>query len=161
LSIATGETAQEGELAELVLTSLGRRGSPLIRYRTGDLVRPRWSAEGECRFVLLEGGVLGRADNMLVVRGVNVFPSSIEQILRGFPEVVEFRVTAMKAGAMDTLAVEVEDRLAQPERIAREMQLRLGLKIDVQQVPLGTLPRFEGKGKRFIDRRASSAADQR
>jgi len=157
LSIATGETAQEGELAELVLTSLGRRGSPLIRYRTGDLVRPQSNPQGDCRFVLLEGGVLGRADNMLVVRGVNVFPSSIEHILRGFPEVVEFRVTATKAGAMDTLAVEVEDRLAQPERIAREMHLRLGLKIDVQQVPLGTLPRFEGKGQRFLDRRAPAA----
>jgi phenylacetate-CoA ligase len=153
LSVATGETATDGELAELVLTSLGRRGSPLIRYRTGDLVRPRFDSRGDCRFVLLEGGVLGRADSMLVVRGVNVFPSSIEHILRGFPEVVEFRVTATKAGAMDMLAVEVEDRLAQPERIAREMHLRLGLKIEVQQVPLGTLPRFEGKGKRFIDRR--------
>lgn len=153
LSIATGENARDGELSELVLTSLGRRGSPLIRYRTGDLVRPRFNAPGDCRFVLLEGGVLGRADNMLVVRGVNVFPSSIEHILRGFPEVIEFRVTASKAGAMDSLAVEVEDRLGQPERIARELQLRLGLKIEVQTVPVGTLPRFEGKGKRFVDRR--------
>lgn len=160
LSVATGEPATEGELSELVLTSLGRRGSPLIRYRTGDLVRPLFNASGDCRFVLLEGGVMGRADNMLVVRGVNVFPSSIEHILRGFPEVVEFRVTAIKSGAMDTLAVEVEDRLAQPERIAREMQLRLGLKIDVQQVPLGTLPRFEGKGQRFIDRRKTSSPAQ-
>lgn len=155
LSIATGENARDGELSELVLTSLGRRGSPLIRYRTGDLVRPRFNAPGDCRFVLLEGGVLGRADNMLVVRGVNVFPSSIEHILRGFPEVIEFRVTASKSGAMDSLAVEVEDRLGQPERIARELQLRLGLKIEVQTVPVGTLPRFEGKGKRFVDRRHS------
>lgn len=152
-SVATGEPATEGELSELVLTSLGRRGSPLIRYRTGDLVRPQFNADRDCKFVLLAGGVLGRADNMLVVRGVNVFPSSIEHILRAFPEVVEFRVTAHKAGVMDTLAVEVEDRLSQPERIARELQLRLGLKIDVQQVPLGTLPRFEGKGNRFVDRR--------
>ncbi len=155
LSVATGEPARDGELAELVLTSLGRRGSPLIRYRTGDLVQPRFNAPGDCRFVLLAGGVLGRADNMLVVRGVNVFPSSIEHILRGFPELVEYRVTAIKAGSMDSLAVEVEDRLSQPERIARELQLRLGLKIEVQQVPLGTLPRFEGKGQRFIDRRTA------
>lgn len=154
LSVETGTNARDGELSELVITSLGRRGSPLIRYRTGDLVRPRFNAPGDCRFVLLEGGVLGRADNMLVVRGVNVFPSSIEHILRGFPEVIEFRVTASKAGAMDSLAVEVEDRLNQPERIARELQLRLGLKIEVQTVPVGTLPRFEGKGKRFVDRRS-------
>ena len=153
LSVATGEPAVEGELSELVLTSLGRRGSPLLRYRTGDLVRPQFNASSDSRFVLLTGGVLGRADNMLVVRGVNVFPSSIEHILRAFPEVVEFRVTASKSSAMDSLAVEVEDRLAQPERIARELQLRLGLKIEVQLVPLGTLPRFEGKGQRFVDRR--------
>ena len=103
--------------------------------------------------MLLEGGVLGRADDMLIVRGVNVFPSSVEQILRAFPEVVEFRVIATKSGALDALRIEIEDRLNQPERVARELQLRLGLKIDVRCVPLGSLPRFEGKGKRFIDQR--------
>ncbi|MBW3596136.1 MAG: phenylacetate--CoA ligase family protein [Planctomycetes bacterium] len=153
LSLETGRPAAEGELAELVLTTLGREGAPVIRYRTGDLVRPVWSAPGENRFVLLEGGVLGRADDMMIIRGVNVFPSSIEQILRSFPEIVEYRMTAHKAGAMDALTVEIEDRLERPERVAKEMQVRLGLKVAVRSVPSGSLPRFEGKGKRFVDRR--------
>jgi len=155
-SMATGEAADDGEMAELVLTSLGRFGSPVIRYRTGDIVRPRFSAEGENRFTLLEGGVLGRADDMFVVRGVNIFPSSLEQIVRSFPEVVEFRATANKQGALDVLMMEIEDRLDDPLRVARELQLRLGLKVDVRFVALGSLPRFEGKGKRFHDQRHSA-----
>jgi phenylacetate-CoA ligase len=140
-------------LAELVLTTLDRRGCPVIRYRTGDLVRPtRNAAEGN-RFVFLEGGVLGRADDMLVIRGMNIFPSSVEQILRGFADVAEYRLIADKAAEMDVLTVEVEDRLNQPERIARELHLRLGLNVEVQSVPLGSLPRFEGKARRFVDRR--------
>jgi phenylacetate-CoA ligase len=157
-SLATGAAAEDGEMAELVLTTLGRYGSPVIRYRTGDIVRPRFNAGGENHFVLLEGGVLGRADDMLIVRGVNIFPSSLEQIVRSFPEVVEFRTTVIKQGSLDALVVEIEDRLDKPDRVARELKLRLGLKIDVRSVPLGSLPRFEGKGKRFHDQRASSRA---
>ncbi len=152
-SLETGAAAVEGELSELVLTNLGRTGCPVIRYRTGDLVRPVWQHEGAQRFVLLDGGVVGRVDDMLVVRGVNIFPSSIDQILRSFPEVVEYRTTVDKTGAMDQVTVEVEDRLEEPRRIAEELRLRLGLKIDVCLVPLGSLPRFEGKGKRVIDQR--------
>lgn len=153
LSVEAGRPAVEGELSELVLTTLGRPGSPVIRYRTGDLVRPIWQHDGRCRFVLLEGGVLGRADDMVIIRGMNIYPSAIEQIVRGFPEVLEYRVTATRVEEMDQLTIEVEDRLGQPWRIAEELQVRLGLKIDVQSVPPGTLPRFEGKGARFIDRR--------
>ncbi|HTU25674.1 MAG TPA: AMP-binding protein [Pirellulales bacterium] len=153
LSLETGQAAVEGELSELVLTNLGRVGCPVIRYRTGDLVRPIWEHESANRFVLLDGGIVGRSDDMLVVRGVNIFPSSIDQILRSFPEVVEYRTTIDKAGAMDQITVEVEDRLEEPARIAEELRLRLGLKIEVYPVPLGSLPRFEGKGKRVIDQR--------
>ncbi len=153
LSVATGTPAAEGELAELVLTTLGRYGSPAIRYRTGDLVRPLWHVEGPSRFVRLDGGILGRTDDMLVVRGVNIFPSSIEHIVRSFPEVVEFRAIVYRAAHLDQLRVEIEDRLNDPARIAQELQLRLGMSVEVQPVPLGSLPRFEGKGKRFIDRR--------
>lgn len=155
LSLETGRPAAEGELSELVITTLGRAGSPLIRYRTGDLVRPSWNVSGPNRFVLLEGGVLGRVDDMMIIRGVNIFPSSVEQILRSFPEVVEYRMTALKSGQMDALIVEVEDRMNQPERIARELEIRLGLKIQVQNVPGGSLPRFEAKGQRFVDRRSA------
>jgi len=155
LSVETGTAAGDGELAELVLTSLGRVGSPVIRYRTGDLVRPTWDSEGRNRFVLLEGGVLGRGDDMMVIRGVNLFPSSIEQIIRSFPEVIEFRTTAYKKGEMDDVTVEVEDRLDATERIARELQLRLGLRIQVQNVPIGSLPRCDTNANRFVDKRES------
>jgi len=153
VSVETGKPAEEGELSHLILTTLGRAGAPVIRYRTGDLVRPTWNARGPNRFMLLEGGVLGRADEMLIIRGVNVFPSAIEQILHGFPEVVEYRLTASKRGALDELVIEVEDQLNEAGRIASELQLRLGLKVDVRCVPPATLPRFEGKGRRFVDER--------
>jgi phenylacetate-CoA ligase len=152
-SVETGEPAGSGELSHLVLTTLGRVGMPVIRYRTGDLVRPIWDAEGPNRFVLLEGGVLGRADDMMIIRGVNVFPTAIEQILHSFPEVVEYRMTARKNGAMDELVIEVEDHLSEPRRIAEELYLRLGLRVEVQLAPLASLPRFEGKGRRFVDLR--------
>ena len=164
-SLETGAAAAEGELSELILTCLGRAGSPIIRYRTGDLVRPRWSdgssmevhakpqaAEG--RFVFLEGGVLGRTDDMMIVRGVNVFPSAIEQILRSFPEVSEYRMTVSREKQMDQLSIEIEDRLQQPARVSQELRLRLGLRVSVTCVPLGSLPRFEGKGRRLVDQRS-------
>jgi phenylacetate-CoA ligase len=153
ISVGTGRPAADGELAELVLTNLGRVGCPTIRYRTGDLVRPLRDHDGACRFVLLEGGVLGRADDMLVVRGVNVFPSAIEQIVHGFPEIVEYRVTATRAAELDALRVEIEDRLERPQRVADELRLRLGLKVEVACVPLGSLPRGDGKGRHFVDLR--------
>lgn len=153
LSVDTGRAAGEGELAELVLTTLGRVGSPVIRYRTGDLVRPVWRHELANRFVLLEGGVLGRADDMLIIRGVNVFPTAIEQIVRGFPEVVEFRLTAFKHEEMDQLSIEIEDHLHQPARVADELRLRLGLSVEVIEAPPGSLPRSEEKARRFVDRR--------
>ncbi|HEY4313414.1 MAG TPA: AMP-binding protein [Pirellulales bacterium] len=153
LSLEHGGPANDGELSELVLTTLGRTGCPVIRYRTGDLVCPTWPHDRPIRFVLLDGGVLGRADNMMIIRGVNVFSSALDQIIRSFPEVPEYRVTAFKVAEMDQLSVEIEDHLDEPQRVAEELQLRLGLKIDVRTVPLGSLPRFEGKGSRFIDRR--------
>lgn len=157
LSVESGEPAAPGELAHLVLTPLGRLGMPVIRYRTGDLVRPSWPAAGPNRFVLLEGGVISRADDMLIIRGVNIFPTAVDQILRSFPEVVEYRVTACQRGEMDELLVEVEDHLGEPRRIAQEFSLRLGLEVDVRLAEPLSLPRFDGKGRRFVDARARSA----
>jgi phenylacetate-CoA ligase len=122
------------------------------------VVRPRWpTAEelsaGGSPWVRLEGGVLGRADDMLVVRGVNVFPSAIDNIVRGFPEIVEYRLTVGRQGSLDSLALEIEDQLNAPDRIARELQVRLGLRVEVEVVPSGSLPRFEGKGRRVVDKR--------
>jgi len=156
VSVETGHPAKEGELSQLILTTLGRTGAPVIRYRTGDLVRPRWTTNGGKGFVFLESGILGRVDDMLIIRGMNVYPTAIEQILHGFPEVVEYRITARKHGAMDELVVEVEDHLQQPARIADELRLKLGLKIDVRCVSAMSLPRFEGKGQRFVDERPSA-----
>jgi phenylacetate-CoA ligase len=153
VSVETGEPAQPGELSYLLLTTLGRPGCPVIRYRTGDLVRPTWPGSGPNRFVLLEGGLLGRADDMMIIRGMNIYPSAIEQILHSFPEVVEYRMTVCKRGELDELVIEVEDHLQRPERIAEELRLKVGLKVEVRCVPAMSLPRFEGKGKRFVDER--------
>ncbi|MBM3998231.1 MAG: phenylacetate--CoA ligase [Planctomycetes bacterium] len=150
-----------GEPAELVLTTLGRTGCPVIRYRTGDLVRPEYPTGGPNRFVLLQGGVLGRVDDMMIVRGVNLFPSSVESILREVPEIEEYRITAFRVREMDELRIEVEDRSDEPDRIARLLRLRLGLRIEVVAVPLGALPRFEGKGRRFVDARPRDPAPKR
>lgn len=153
VSVETGEQAQPGELSYLMLTTLGRSGCPVIRYRTGDLVRPTWPSEGPNRFVLLEGGLLGRADDMMIIRGMNIYPSAIEQILHSFPEVVEYRMTVCKRGELDELVIDVEDHLERPARIAEELRLKVGLKVEVRCVPAMSLPRFEGKGKRFVDER--------
>ena len=150
--LSSAEATEQGTF-ELVLTCLGRIGSPIVRYRTGDLVRPVWDHEHDCRFVKLAGGVLGRADDMMIIRGVNVFPASVEQILRGFPEVVEFRTTAFKQGAMDQLKIEVEATVDDIEPIRLALQNQLGFRVDVELVANQTLPRFEAKGKRFVDNR--------
>lgn len=155
-SVKTGAPAGEGEMAHLVLTPLRRRGMPVIRYRTGDIVRPVWNDASANRFVLLDGGVIARADDMLIVRGVNIFPSAVDQVLRSFPEVVEYRVTVSKRGEMDELVVEVEDLLNQPRRIAEEFNVRLGLSVEVRTAEPLTLPRFEGKARRFVDARKQS-----
>jgi phenylacetate-CoA ligase len=150
------EASDGGGLAHLVLTPLGRHGMPVIRYRTGDLVRPSRPAAGPNRFVLLEGGVIARADDMLIIRGVNIFPGAIDEIVRSFPEVVEYRAVACKRGAMDELVIDVEDRLGQPRRIAEEFNVRLGLQVEVRLAEPLSLPRFEGKGRRLVDSRFSS-----
>ncbi|MEO0530365.1 MAG: phenylacetate--CoA ligase family protein [Planctomycetota bacterium] len=156
-SVETGKPAKEGELSHLVLTNLGRLGAPVIRYETGDLVRPQWNesgpTDGPCRFVRLPGGVVGRADDMLVVRGVNVFPSSIEEVLRRIEGIDEWRLIADKRGEMDELIVEAEDRIEEPRRVADALQRALGLRVEVRPVPLGSLPRTEHKSRRLIDNR--------
>jgi phenylacetate-CoA ligase len=164
LALETGGAAEPGQLAELVLTTLGRCGAPVIRYRTGDVVRPVWASvadveAGACPWVRLDGGILGRTDDMLVIRGVNVFPHAIDEIVRGFPEVVEHRLTATTRESLDELALDIEDRLDDPGRVVRELKIRLGLRVDVQTVPIGSLPRFEGKGRRFVDRRRQPGGD--
>ncbi len=151
----TGQSADEGEL---VLTNLDRLGSPIIRYRTGDHVKlDRRPCECGRTFARMEGGIIGRIDQMLIVRGVNIFPSAIEAIVRSYPEVQEFAVDLTTIDAMDQLQVQVEVSGDNPQAvvdaIARDMALRLGLRVPVKLATPETLPRFELKAKRFTDRR--------
>jgi phenylacetate-CoA ligase len=151
----TGEIVDDGALGELVLTNLGRTGSPLIRYRTGDQVRMlrercacgRW-------FARFEGGILGRTDDMLLIRGNNVFPAAVEEIIRSFP-IVEFRATARQALALTELKIEIElapgaDREAISKKLSETIRDRFNFRPMVVAVADGTLPRYEMKARRFI-----------
>src|SRR5881409_131055 len=148
---ATAAPSRDGEL---VLTNLGRAGSPAIRYRTGDRVRV---ANASCAcgrtFVRLAGGILGRLDDMLIVRGVNVFPSAIEGIVRRFTAIEEFQVEVFRDGELDEVCVlvEVEDASV-PEALRRSFSADLGLRLDVRAVPRRSLPRHELKAKRVVRR---------
>lgn len=152
------EPVSSGELGELVITNLRRFGQPVIRYRTGDLVK---AATTPCpsgyHLLRLEGGILGRADDMVTVRGNNVFPSSIDAILRDYDDVAEYRVTVTTQRAMPHLKFEVEPV---PEAASRSQELRstlqkaikdrLNFNAEVEIVESGSLPRFELKGRRFF-----------
>jgi phenylacetate-CoA ligase len=151
----TGESVAEGESGELVITNLGRIGSPVIRYRTGDLVQPSYRPCPCGRpFLLLQGGVLGRVDDMLVVRGVNVFPSAVENVMREFPEIEEFRVEIFEKQAMKEIKLILEPRessvVGLAEQVSQRVRERIGLRPHVELVAPGTLPRFELKAKRFF-----------
>ena len=148
-----GVAAAEGESGELVLTNLGRIGGPAIRYRTGDIVRARRNHQYDSPFLWLDGGVLGRADDMVVVRGVNIFPSSIEAIVREFDPGAEFRITIRRENEMDQVAVELEADELIVGQVEIAMQKRLTMRIDVVSVEEGSLPRFEAKAKRVVDLR--------
>ena len=142
----TGAPVADGATGELVLTPLGREASPLLRYRTGDLVRRR-AGEG----FVLEGGILGRSDDMLVVRGVNIFPSAVDAILRALPEIAEYRVHVTRNGAMTELAIEIEsDDDTAASRLAAKLTDSFTLRIPVTRVITGTLPRFELKARRWV-----------
>jgi phenylacetate-CoA ligase len=155
LDIQSGQPVQEGQAGELVLTNLGRWGSPVIRYRTGDLVRHGgYSCACGRTFLTLPGGVLGRADDMLIVRGVNVYPSALANILHRFPEVTEYRVIVTKNGSLDEIALQVECPSKLVTVLQEELHLSLHLRVPIEAVERGTLPRFELKARRVEDRRA-------
>jgi len=152
----TGAPVEDGATGELVVTALARTGFPVIRYRTGDIVerRPEPCGGGHPGRWLPQG-ILGRSDDMVVIRGMNVFPSAIEQTLREFPGVGEFRITFYsEPTAMDEVKLEVE--LARPlEARAIQAQLRQTLGLRVRIVPLkpGILPVQVGKARRVADLR--------
>ena len=145
----------------LVITNLGRVGSPVVRYRTGDHVRiNREVCECGRTFARMEGGIIGRIDQMLIVKGINIFPSSLESIVRSFPSVDEFRVVVDRVDAMDQLGIVVEVAGDHPEdvvkAIERETAHRLGLRVGVE-LTTQPLSRFEMKASRVIDNRPRNA----
>jgi phenylacetate-CoA ligase len=157
----TGNPVSRGQPGELIITNLGRWGMPVLRYRTGDLVR---AATGPCpsglKLLRLEGGILGRADDMVTIRGNNVFPSSLEAILREFAEVAEYRIIVERVRAMHNLRLEIEPAAAVAEReaeveqllarVARAIKDRLNFQAEIAAVACGSLPRFEMKGRRLV-----------
>ena len=159
LDPTTGRPAASGARGELVMTNLGRVGSPVIRYRTGDLVEPTLAPCACGRtFVRLRGGIVGRVDDMLVVRGINIYPSSIEAIVRGFPEIAEFRIEVFERHSMSDLRVVVERTpglsaeagAALAERLSDELHRQLALRVDCTCVEPDALPRFELKARRVV-----------
>ena len=151
LDPATLEPVEEGETGELVLTNLGRWGCPAIRYRTGDTVRPRRVAEG----LLLEGGILGRCDEMILVRSVNLYPAAIEEVIRRVAGTAEFRITARREGQMDEVDIELEAAASVCGKVRQEIRNEFGIRAPVRPLDRGALPRWQGKARRFRDLRAA------
>ena len=143
---------------ELILTTLNRTGSPLLRYRTGDLVRtdPQPCPCGRHEMAL-EGGILGRTDDMIVVRGVNIYPGAVEEIVRATEGVLEYQVQVSSASqALTELTLRIEPKPGCDDiphlvsHLEKTFQTHFALRVPVVAVPPGTLPRFEMKAKRWI-----------
>ncbi len=158
LDLKTGQSCAPGEKGELILSNLGRWGSPLIRYRTGDIVcaEPEPCPCGRS-LIRLKGGILGRADDMVLIRGNNVYPAALEAIVRRFPEVAEYRAeVSMREGlAVLSLTIESDQGIGSngpslSERIASAVKDSLNFRPEVNAVRAGTLPRFEMKATRFV-----------
>ena len=152
----SGQLLPPGEVGEMVVTNLGRWGSPVLRYRTGDLVRVDPHTCPCSRSLLrLQGGILGRVDDMIHLRGNNVYPTALEAVIRRFAEVAEYRVHVDYTQALPELRVELEPAA---NGVASDLVQRVDLAIrnellfraQVTTVPPGSLPRFEMKARRII-----------
>ena len=138
---------------ELVATNLGRWGMPLIRYRTGDrVIVSREPCPCGSPFLKILGGIQGRVDDMFTVRGVNLYPSQVEDIVRRHPEVAEFVIEHRRERRMDEVAVLVETSAASfsVEILEADLRQALGVRLDCRVVPAGTLPRSELKSRRIV-----------
>jgi phenylacetate-CoA ligase len=161
----TDEPVPEGETGEMVVTILQKEALPIIRYRTGDITSldttPCPCGRTHPRIARLSG----RVDDMLIIRGINVFPSQVEHALLGIPAVSgHFMIEVGRIGALDTMLVRVElnpeafsdkinDLIAIRSMVAHTLKNALNVSVDVEIAEPGSLPRFEGKAKRVIDRR--------
>lgn len=142
---------------ELIATNLGRWGSPLIRYRTGDRVRvTREPCSCGSPFPKMLGGILGRVDDMFTVRGVNLYPSQVEDLVRRQPSIAEFCIEVRQVRGMEevTILCECEDVDGKQAvaRLADDLRLALGARIECQLVAHGSLPRSELKSRRLVRR---------
>ena len=157
ISTDDGRPVPPGGTGELILTNLGRPGSPVLRYRTGDIVKRAEKCPCACgRYDLaLEGGILGRTDDMVVVRGVNVYPSAVEDVLRSFG-VAEYRVEIRTDRSLPELSVQVEPAPGRLDgsdlayQLEAALNTALSLRIPVSCVHPGLLPRFEMKARRWV-----------
>ena len=144
------EVASDGEL---IATNLGRWGMPMIRYRTGDrVVVSTEPCPCGCPFMKVVGGIQGRVDDMFTVRGVNLFPSQVEDIVRRHREVAEFVIEHRREREMDevTLLVETSVPSFSPEPLIADLRQALGVRLECRLVEPGTLPRADLKTRRII-----------
>ncbi|MES2790227.1 MAG: AMP-binding protein, partial [Planctomycetota bacterium] len=140
----TAQPVVPGETGELVITNLGRWGSPLLRYRTGDIVRQDTDPSPDGYELLrLKGGILGRSDDMLTIRGNNFYPSALEEWLRQIPQIAEYRITLRDQKAMQHLEVEIEPDAASQclevqatliEQVIQVFKSRLNFQVQVTAV---------------------------
>jgi phenylacetate-CoA ligase len=152
---ASGEPLPDGEVGELVFTTLTKEALPLLRYRTGDLASLTREPCVCGRTFARMSRVLGRTDDMLIIRGVNVFPSEIERALLGVPELgPHYQLVVERPGHLDELTVQVEGAV-DATVVRRRLHDALGLAAQVEVVPPGSLARSEGKALRVIDRRGT------
>ena len=161
----TLEPVPDGQLGELVITTLTRECSPLIRYRTRDLTRIISEPCACGRTHRKIDRILGRTDDMMIIRGVNVFPSQIEQIITSFPEVVpHYQIVLTTKGKLDHVELRIEtapdfpfDEIRALEdlrrRLASELKSNLQIAVDIKIVEPKTIERSEGKAKRVFDLR--------
>jgi phenylacetate-CoA ligase len=145
----SGEPLADGEKGELVITSLTKEALPMIRYRTRDLTR---LLPGTARSMRRMEKITGRSDDMLIIRGVNVFPSQIEELILKQPGLSPHYVLEVsKHGPLDHLTVLVEGEGS--EHLQHAIKSTIGISVDVKNVPLNTIERSIGKAKRVIDKR--------
>lgn len=154
----TGEPVGEGERGEMVLTTLKKRARPLIRFRTGDIVTYT-DEKCDCgRTHKRLHGIHGRTDDMLIIKGVNIFPSDVEAIVRGKPFLTgEYRIIVDREKHLDVITVEVENTAKKVSEVqslvATDIKARIGVGAKVIVHPPGTLPRETHKAKRVVDKR--------
>ncbi|MSU22591.1 MAG: phenylacetate--CoA ligase family protein [Opitutus sp.] len=148
----TNEPAAPGASGELILTTLGREACPLLRYRTGDLVRPSTAPGDEPGRFALSGGILGRADDMVIVRGVNLYPAAVDAVVCAMGGLREYQVEIDRRAALPEVRIRFEplDGTLDPsDEFSRRLRSAFQVRIEVECVSAGTLPTHEFKARRW------------